>query len=222
VFVGRIDDQVKIRGLRVELGEIEAALAGHPGIAQAVVTVVTDATGEPQLAAYLRAGGSSAPQILDIRQHLAWTLPAYMIPSYLTVLAEFPLTANGKIDKAALPEPQGQTAGAGRVPPATLIETMMVDMFVTLLGLEHAGATDSFFDLGGNSLQAMRLISMMDDDLAVSIGAAAIFMAPTPRQLAALLRDKHGLPDTELEADGIDGLERLTGNLPGTSVAGAE
>ncbi len=208
VFVGRIDDQVKIRGLRVELGEIEAALAGHPGIAQAVVTVVTDATGEPQLAAYLRARQSSTPELSDVRQHLASMLPAYMIPTYLTILAEFPLTANGKIDKAALPEPQAQ-APAGEVAPATLIETMMVDMFVTLLGLEHAGATDSFFDLGGNSLQAMRLISLIDEELQADIGAAALFLAPTPRQLAALLRDKHGLDDADLDEESIEGLEEL-------------
>jgi amino acid adenylation domain-containing protein len=218
VFVGRIDDQVKIRGLRVELGEIEAALAAHADIAQAVVTVVTDPAGEQQLAAYLRAEPGSEPEVSDLRQHLGWSLPAYMIPTYLTLLEEFPLTSNGKIDKAALPAPQAQSP-AGHVAPATLIETMMVDMFATLLNLEQVGATDSFFDLGGNSLQAMRLISLMDDELEVDIGAVAVFLAPTPRQLAALLRDQHGLDDADLDEEGIEELEEVPDEQTGTVLA---
>jgi acyl-coenzyme A synthetase/AMP-(fatty) acid ligase/acyl carrier protein len=208
VFVGRIDDQVKIRGLRVELGEIEAALAAHADIAQAVVTVVTDPAGEQQLAAYLRAEPGSDPDPAELRAHLARTLPAYMIPAYVTLLEEFPLTSNGKIDKTALPAPQAQSP-AGHVAPATLIETVMVDMFATLLNLEQVGATDSFFDLGGNSLQAMSLLTMMDDELEVDIGAAAVFLAPTPRQLAALLRDQHGLEDADLDEEGVEGPQEV-------------
>jgi amino acid adenylation domain-containing protein len=215
VFAGRIDDQVKIRGLRVELGEIETALLTHPAVAQAVVTVIADQSGEPQLAAYLRAeghgrAGQGEPDLAEVRRHLAGGLPGYMVPAYLTVLDEFPLTANGKVDRAALPAPQAMPA-AERVAPATLIEVVMTDMFARLLNLEDAGATDSFFDLGGNSLQAMRLIGMMGDELRVDIGAVAVFLAPTPRQLAALLRDKHGLPDTELGAGGVAGLGQLAG-----------
>jgi amino acid adenylation domain-containing protein len=201
VFVGRVDDQVKIRGLRVELGEIEAALYTHPAVAQAVVTVVTDPAGEKQLAAYLRAEPGTEPDPAELRAHLARTLPAYMIPAYVTMLAEFPLNASGKIDKAALPAPQAQSP-AGHVAPATLIETFMVDMFATLLNLEQVGATDSFFDVGGDSLKVMRLLTMMADELEVDIGVAEVFLAPTPRQLAALLRDKHGLEDADLEAGG--------------------
>jgi amino acid adenylation domain-containing protein len=208
VFVGRVDDQVKIRGLRVELGEIEAALYTHPAVAQAVVTVVTDPAGEKQLAAYLRAEPGTEPDPAELRAHLARTLPAYMIPAYVTMLAEFPLNASGKIDKAALPAPQAQSP-AGHVAPATLIETFMVDMFATLLNLEQVGATDSFFDVGGDSLKVMRLLTMMADELEVDIGVAEVFLAPTPRQLAALLRDKHGLEDADLEAGG-------TGGFPGT------
>jgi acyl carrier protein len=131
-----------------------------------------------------------------------------MIPAHVTMLAEFPLNASGKIDKAALPAP-GSQAPAGQVAPATLIEAVMADMFATLLKLEQVGATDSFFDVGGSSLQAMRLLSMMDDELEVDIGVAEVFLAPTPRQLAALLRDKHGLQDADLDADGVDGLEQV-------------
>jgi acyl carrier protein len=123
-----------------------------------------------------------------------------MIPAYLVTVESFALNASGKIDKSALPAPQAP-AQAGHVPPAPLIETVMADMYATLLKLEQVGATDSFFDVGGSSLQAMRLISMMADELEVDIGVAEVFLAPTPRQLAALLRDKHGLEDVDLDSD---------------------
>ena len=207
MFIGRIDNQVKIRGLRVELGEIETALAAHPAIAQAVVTVVTDPAGEKQLAAYLRAQGT-APRIADIRQHLAHRLPGYMTPSYLTILDKLPLTPNGKIDKAALPPPQPITAAADRVPPRTLIETVLVDLYTTVLSNEQVGATDSFFDIGGNSLQAMQLITQLRTTLAVDLDVSAVFLTPTPQQLAALLRDKHGFDDADLTDESIDELQQ--------------
>jgi amino acid adenylation domain-containing protein len=187
VFVGRADGQVKIRGLRIELGEIEAALVAHPAVAQAVVTTVTDPAGEKQLAAYLRPEpGAEEPQAADVLQHLATVLPAYMIPAYLTVMEEFPLNTNGKVDKPALPQPQAQAqAVTEHVPPATLIETVMVDMYATLLGLERVSATDSFFDIGGSSLQVMRLVDMIGKELGADLGVSAVFLHPTPRQLAA-------------------------------------
>ncbi len=139
-----------------------------------------------------------------------------MVPAYLITVQEFTLNASGKIDKAALPVPQARLVSAGRVAPATLIETMVVDMFATLLNTERAGVTDSFFDLGGSSLQAMRLITMMAEELEVDIGVAEVFLAPTPRQLAALLRDKHGLDDADLDEQSIEELEDLPGQQPAT------
>ncbi|HEY1917771.1 MAG TPA: non-ribosomal peptide synthetase, partial [Streptosporangiaceae bacterium] len=214
-FVGRADDQVKIRGLRVELGEIEAALTAHPTVAQAVVTVITDAGGGQQLAAWVRpANGTeldgpqtrptAGPSPGELRAVLGERLPGYMVPSYLMVVEQFPLTRHGKIDKARLPAPQAIGAGGERVPPATLIETVLVDMYATVLGHEDLGATDSFFDLGGNSLQAMQLVTLLQDELEVDIDVAAMFLAPTPRQVAGLLRDRHGLVDDSLGADGVD------------------
>ncbi|HEY2441971.1 MAG TPA: amino acid adenylation domain-containing protein [Streptosporangiaceae bacterium] len=203
VFAGRIDNQVKIRGLRVELGEIEAALAAHPAIAQAVVIVAADQAGSQQLVGYLRAAGGAAPEIADVRRHLARSLPGYMIPTYLIVLDELPLTAHGKIDKAALPAPQGSGAGAERVPPRTLIETILVDLYATVLGHEQLGTADSFFDVGGNSLQAMQLITKLRSTLAVDLDISDVFLTPTPQQLAGLLRGKHGFEDSDLGPDGI-------------------
>jgi amino acid adenylation domain-containing protein len=215
VFAGRIDNQVKIRGLRVELGEIETALAGHPQVAQAVVTVITDRAGVRQLAGYLRpAEGASVEgasvDVADVRQHLARSLPGYMIPTYLVPLAELPLTAHGKIDKAALPSPLSDSGSRyGMVPPQTVIEAVLADLYATVLGADQVGATDGFFDAGGNSLQAMRLVTELRAALAVDLDITAVFLNPAPRQLARVLRDEHGFADSDLGPDGVDGLDLL-------------
>ncbi len=209
MFVGRADDQVKIRGLRVELGEIRAALVSHPDLAQAEVVVVTDAAGEKQLAAYLRAEPDTGPQIADIVAHLTKQLPGYLMPAYLTMLEEFPLTTNGKINKAALPAPQTISAGATRMPPRTLLEIMLVDLYAAVLGHEQLGVTDGFFQVGGNSVQAMQLISKLRTTLDVDLDVSAVFLAPAPRQLATLLREAHGFADTDLAEAGIEGLEAV-------------
>jgi amino acid adenylation domain-containing protein len=213
-FAGRIDSQVKIRGLRIELGEIEAALLAHPAVAQAVVTVVTDPAGERQLAAYLRLATPAGLDLADLRRQLGRRLPGYMIPAHLIGLDELPLTTNGKIDKAALPAPQAAAASAERVPPRTLIETVLVDLYATVLGNEQIGATDSFFDVGGSSLQAMQLITQLRGTLAVDLDVTAVFLTPTPRQLAGLLRDEHGFEDAELGEEGLDGLEAVGSGSP--------
>jgi amino acid adenylation domain-containing protein len=203
VFAGRIDHQVKIHGVRIELGEIETVLTGHPAIAQAVLTVVTSPAGDKELAAYLRPAAGDVINVDEVRAHLARTLTAPMIPSHLIPISEFPLNPSGKIDKQALPPPartgRGPAAG-GPVAPASLIEVLLADIYASLLDADEIGATDSFFDLGGNSLQAMRLINVLSSELNVDLGASAVFVAPTPRQLAALLRDEHGLEDEGLEA----------------------
>ena len=221
-FVGRADSQVKIRGLRIELGEIEAALLAHPAVAQAVVTVTADPAGEKQLAAYLRpvvsdavasdtvAGPTLTPA--DLRAYLARSLPAYMIPAHLIRLDRLPLTSNGKIDKAALPAPEPVTAGADLVPPRTLLETFLVDLYATVLGHKHVGAADSFFDAGGSSLQAMALVSELRSALAVDLDVSAIFVTPAPQQLAGLLRDEHGLDDAELADESLDDLTAVAGD----------
>jgi amino acid adenylation domain-containing protein len=210
VFAGRIDHQVKINGLRVELGEIEAALLSHPQVGQAVVTV-TERAGRKQLAGYVRADNEARPQVADLRSHLARTLPGYMIPGCLIVLDELPLTTNGKIDKAALPAPESATTRAEPVPPRTLMETMLVDLYDAVLGREDLGAADSFFDAGGDSLQALQLIARLYAELAVDLDVSAVFLNPTAQQLAAVLRDKHGFDDADLDAESLEDLERQLG-----------
>jgi amino acid adenylation domain-containing protein len=211
VFAGRIDNQVKINGLRVELGEIETALLAHPEVGQAVVVVTSDQGGARQLTGYLRAESGATPQVADLRAHLARTLPGYMIPTYLIALDKLPLTTNGKIDKAALPAPETVTVRAEPVPPRTLIETMLVDLYATVLGNDRIGAADSFFDVGGNSLQALQLIAGLYSTLAVDLDVSAVFLAPTPQQLAGVLRDEHGFDDASLDEESIEDLERAAG-----------
>jgi amino acid adenylation domain-containing protein len=185
VFLGRLDGQVKFRGLRVELGEIEAALAVCPGVAQAVVTVTAGPGGDAELAAYLRPAGGP----LDtgaIRAQLVRSLPDALIPAHLITVTAFPLNSSGKVDRAKLPAP-GPHVAAAREAPATATETLLAGMYETLLGCGRVGATDSFFDLGGNSLSAMRLVDEISRRTGADIGVTAVFLHPAPRQLAAVL-----------------------------------
>jgi amino acid adenylation domain-containing protein len=184
LFGGRIDDQVKIRGVRVELGEIEAALAAHPAVAQAVVTVAAGPADGKELAAYLRLRpGIAAVSDEDMRAYLARTLPSVMIPAHLITLGQFPLNNNGKVDKKELPPPAGRHS-AGHEAPATPTEATLARIFATLLGTTP-GVTDSFFDLGGNSLTAMRLVDVIGNEAGVDISVTEVFLRPSPRELAA-------------------------------------
>jgi amino acid adenylation domain-containing protein len=200
-FIGRADSQVKLHGLRIELGEIETVLASHPAVAQAVVSVFEDRAGEKQLVGYVRTDAASTDIAAgELRHHLAERLPAYMVPNQIMVLDAFPLSPNGKIDRKALPEPVAADAAATYVAPTTIVETVVADTYASLLNLDRVGIDDSFFDIGGNSLQAMQLVSRLRDDLAVDLDVSAVFLAPTPRQLTTVLCEKFGIEDEGLDA----------------------
>ncbi|WP_424888922.1 amino acid adenylation domain-containing protein [Streptomyces sp. XH2] len=183
-FLGRRDFQIKVRGHRVELGEIEAALRGAPGVTGAVASLAHDPAGRPQLCGYVT--GDTGPAA--VRAHLAGLLPGYMVPAVVTVLPALPLTAHGKIDRKALPAPDltAVTATASR-PPRTPAEEMLCGLFAELLGVDAVGAEDSFFDLGGHSLLATRLASRVRTAFGAELPVRDVFEAPTPAGLATRL-----------------------------------
>ncbi|WP_240660334.1 non-ribosomal peptide synthetase [Streptomyces sp. WAC 01529] len=186
LFAGRADDQVKIRGFRVELGEVEAALSAHPAVRQAVAVVREDRPGDRRLVAYLVREGEYGIAPQRIRDQLALRLPEFMVPAAVLVLDALPLTVNGKLDRAALPAPDFTPRASGRE-PRTQTEEILCGLFGEVLGLEWVGAEDGFFELGGDSLLAMRLISRVRAVLEAEVGIAELFGAPTVAGLARLI-----------------------------------
>ncbi len=178
VYVGRADEQVKIRGYRIELGEVQAALAAVAGVEQAVVIAREDRPGDKRLVGYVT--GTVDPA--GIRSALAERLPAYMVPAAVVALDTLPLTPNGKLDTRALPAPE-YTAGEYRA-PASAIEEILAGIYAQVLGVERVGVDDSFFDLGGDSLLAMRLIAAVNTGLDTGLAVRTVFDAPTIAELA--------------------------------------
>jgi amino acid adenylation domain-containing protein len=190
VFLGRIDDQVKVRGFRIELAEIETVLARHPGVASAVV-VARGADANAELHAYVIAGGAPVPTD-ELRRHIAQTLPAYMVPSTITTLEKFPLTDNGKVDRKALPEPDGSRPELSRayVAPESPVEEALASIWREVLGVDRVGVDDDFFDLGGHSLLAVGMLARVYDMLGLELYLGQVFETSTIRELAAAITDQ--------------------------------
>ncbi|GAB3164189.1 hypothetical protein GCM10027258_85500 [Amycolatopsis stemonae] len=187
-YVGRTDHQVKLRGFRIELGEIETALLAVPGIGRATVVVREDVPGDRRLAAYVVGDGADPA---DVRARLGRTLPDYMVPAAVVVLERFPLTANGKLDRSALPAPAVKaTAGHDRL--RTPAEDVLCALFADVLGAPAVGLHDDFFALGGHSLLATRLLSRVRERLAAGLGIRDLFDHPTPARLARRIETSAG------------------------------
>ncbi len=159
-FLGRIDHQVKIRGFRIELGEIEAALSAHPEIREAVVLAREDRPGERRLVAYMLPAGS-APSGEELRAFAARSLPEYMVPAFFETVAAWPLTPNGKVDRRALPVPSERQSRRNEafVAPMNLVEEVLATIWAEVLGVEQVGATDNFFQLGGDSILSITVLA---------------------------------------------------------------
>ena len=188
VFLGRIDRQVKIRGIRIELGEIESTLASFPQVGQAVVRLWTDESGERQLVAYVSSRAGTELDLGALRSYLSDRLPTAMVPGFFVALEELPLTPSGKIDHARLPSPETSRPIGEAVAPRTETERRIaLDIFEPLFKIRNIGIHDSFFELGGNSLQATQLISRIRSRFEVEISLAEFFRSPTIAHLAALV-----------------------------------
>ena len=194
-FVGRADRQVKIRGVRVEPGEVEAALLRQPGIAEAVVVAREDRPGGRRLVAYLvaRPGEPLSPR--ELQAALARELAAVLVPSAFVLLDHLPLSASGKVDRRALPEPPDAPEGEREAAPEGAAEETLAALFREVLGLPWIGAEDDFFALGGHSLLAARLAARVRRDLAVELPMALLVAHPTVRELARALAARAGTPE---------------------------
>ena len=186
-YLGRADEQVKIRGYRIELGEIQAALTDLGGVEQAVVIAREDRPGDKRLVGYVT--GTADPAAA--RDALADRLPPYMVPVAVVVLESLPLTVNGKLDVRALPEPDYQDGDRYRA-PANAVEEILASIYAQVLGVERVGVDESFFDLGGDSILAMRLVAAINTNLGAGLSVHALFDTPTVAQLAPRLGGEEG------------------------------
>ncbi|MFW6359360.1 MAG: non-ribosomal peptide synthetase [Chroococcales cyanobacterium] len=182
-FLGRTDSQIKLRGFRVELGEIETAIAQYSPIETAVV-ILREVEKDRQLIAYVVPKASTTPTERELRSFLKTKLPAYMLPAAFVLLNQLPLTANGKVDSKALPPPTIVSATTPTIAPTTSLEASLVQLWAQLLGRKQVGIDDNFFELGGHSLLATQLISRIRDRFQVELPLRSVFETPTIAELA--------------------------------------
>jgi amino acid adenylation domain-containing protein/non-ribosomal peptide synthase protein (TIGR01720 family) len=205
-YIGRLDLQVKVRGYRIELGEVEEALQRHESIRESVVVVRDE-----QLVGYVVAAEGATVDVNELREYLGEYLPGYMIPGVIVELAELPLTANGKVDRKALPEPGAMESGEEYVGPRTAVEELVAGIWSEVLGVERIGVHDNFFELGGHSLIATQVISRVRETFKVELTLRSLFEAPTLGQFSCVIEGALGVEQSIAPA--IERVDR-DGELP--------
>ena len=209
-YLGRNDDQIKIRGFRIELGEIEVQLVRHPAVGEAIVITREDVPGSKHLVAYITERSGATLVTDELRSYLKDILPDYMIPNALVVVAEFPLTRNGKVDRKALPAPQRQAYSSGTYEaPQGPVEEVLASIWRDLLKVEVVGRDDDFFDLGGHSLLATQLKVRISLALSVELPVSDFFEYPILRELAARIDELRFARVMEKVTAGGDEMEDL-------------
>jgi amino acid adenylation domain-containing protein len=190
-YVGRADNQVKLRGHRIELGEIEMALATHHSVAEVVVVMREDEPGDKRLVAYVVTRDDAVVTAGELIEHLKGQLPEYMVPSRFVMLAQMPLTPNGKLDRRALPVPDHTRPELGNhfVAPRTPVEEVLTGIWSEVLRLDEVSVNDSFFELGGHSLLATQAISRVRESFGVDLGIRVLFEHPTVRRMAKVVEE---------------------------------
>lgn len=191
-YLGRVDDQVKIRGYRIEPTEVQSALTALTGVDQAAVIVREDRPGDKRLVGYVTESASGSVDHARLRTELTERLPAYMVPTAVLVVDSIPLTVNGKLDARALPPPDYADAGGYRA-PAGHIEEVVAGIFAVALGLERVGVDESFFELGGDSLAAIRVIGAINAALNTDLSVRTLMQAQTTRGLSQLMERAAGM-----------------------------
>ncbi len=193
-FIGRIDSQVKLRGFRIELGEIEAVLNRAPGVRESIVLLREDSPGEKLLSAYFLAQEGASPTPAQLRAFLKEKLPSYMVPATFQQLTSFPVNANGKINRRALPRPGTDGGEKAHFPPRTELEIQLHEVWQSVLGHSDFGIRDDFFEIGGHSLLAVRLILKTESAIGIKLPMPILFQAATIEKLAEAL--SHNAPFT--------------------------
>jgi acyl carrier protein len=209
-YLGRLDHQTKVRGFRVEPGEIEAVLAGHPEVAEAAVAVFGEE--DKQLAAYVvtrqGAGAAGTPEIEELRGFLQARLPGHMVPAAFVFLPALPRSAVGKLDRKALPSPVNAFAVPTFVAPRSALESGLAAIWEQVLGVRRVGIHDNFFSLGGHSLKATQVLAYARDTFGVELPVRSLFESPTVAQLAvAVVKDLAGRAGREALSEAFSEVE---------------
>ncbi|GAC1348925.1 MAG: hypothetical protein NVSMB19_01500 [Vulcanimicrobiaceae bacterium] len=212
-YLGRIDEQIKISGFRVEPGEVEAALLALPSLRDAIVVARTDTSGQPRLVAYVVDDARPERRPDDLRRARAERLPCYLVPSRFVRLDALPVTANGKVDRAALPVPDAasEPSAAAPVPPRGELQTAVAQIFEDVLGRAGVGVDADFFELGGHSLHAMRVVARIEKLFRARVPLRTFFEKPTIAELARVVEAGEAKPGQAVAiARALAALERMT------------